>query len=151
MIYLPDSFQAYLLLFIKKKYVLSLATNTRSFRHQAGWTVNYILLNKRQNIVGVVSEQSNNGDEVTVSVTGRFDYRIYDSFKASFDDIDETRKAVNIDLSETEYMDSSALGMLLMLREHVGRAVKICLVKPSPDVMRVLTIANFDKLFSIRS
>lgn len=101
--------------------------------------------------MSVVSEQSNNGDEVTVSVAGRFDYRIYESFKASFEDIDETRKAVNVDLSETEYMDSSALGMLLMLREHVGRAVKICLVNPSPDVMRVLAIANFDKLFSIRT
>jgi len=39
--------------------------------------------------------------------------------------------------------------MLLMLREHVGRAVKIMLKNPTPDVMRVLTIANFDKLFAI--
>jgi len=101
--------------------------------------------------VSVVSEHSNDGEEVTVSVAGRFDYRIYDSFKASFDEIDEDRKTVNVDLSKTDYMDSSALGMLLMLREHVGRAVKVCLVKPPPDVMRVLTIANFDKLFSIRN
>lgn len=101
--------------------------------------------------VSVVSEHSSDGEEVTVSVAGRFDYRIYDSFKASFDEIDEDRKTVNVDLSETDYMDSSALGMLLMLREHVGRAAKVCLLKPSPDVMRVLTIANFDKLFSIRT
>jgi len=100
--------------------------------------------------VSVVSEQSENGDEVTVSVAGRFDYRIYDSFKASFSNINEESKTVNVDLSETEYMDSSALGMLLMLREHAGRAVKVFLVNPTPDVMRVLTIANFDKLFSIR-
>jgi len=101
--------------------------------------------------MSVVSEHSSKGDEITVSVTGRFDYRFYDSFRATFHEIDETRKKVNVDLSETEYLDSSALGMLLMLREHVGRAVKICLVKPSPEVKRVLTIANFDKLFSIRN
>ncbi len=101
--------------------------------------------------MNVVAEHSQNGKEVTVSVAGRFDYRIYDSFKASFQEIDETQKTVNVDLSQTDYMDSSALGMLLMMREHVGRAVKICLVNPSPDVMRVLAIANFDKLFSIRS
>ena len=101
--------------------------------------------------MGVVSENSAKGDEVTVAVSGRFDYRIYDSFKASFQGIDENRKTVNVDLSETDYMDSTALGMLLMMREHVGRAVKICLVNPPPDVMRVLTIANFDKLFSIRN
>jgi len=70
--------------------------------------------------VSVVSEQSKNGDEVTVSVAGRFDYRIYDSFKASFSNINEESKTVNVDLSETEYMDSSALGMLLMLREPTG-------------------------------
>ena len=99
--------------------------------------------------MSVVSEHSKDG-EVTVSVAGRFDYRVYDSFKASFISIGEDSKTVNIDLSETDYMDSSALGMLLMLREHVGRAVNVFLVNPTPDVMRVLTIANFDKLFSIR-
>ncbi len=101
--------------------------------------------------MSVISEQSNNGDEVTVAVAGRFDYRIYDSFKASFSDIENESVTVNVDLSKTEYMDSSALGMLLMLREHVGRAATVLLVNPTPDVMRVLTIANFDKLFSIRS
>ncbi len=100
--------------------------------------------------MSVVSEQSDSGEEVTVSVAGRFDYRIYDSFKASFSGIENKSVTVNVDLSETDYMDSSALGMLLMLREHVGRAATVLLVKPSPDVMRVLTIANFDKLFSIR-
>ena len=102
-------------------------------------------------IVSVVSEQSKDGDEVTVSVAGRFDYRLYDSFKASFGDIENESVTVNVDLSETDYMDSSALGMLLMLREHVGRAATVLLLNPRPDVMRVLTIANFDKLFTIRA
>lgn len=101
--------------------------------------------------MGVTTERSNNGEETTVSVAGRFDYRIYDSFKASYTAIPEESTCINIDLSATDYMDSSALGMLLMLREHVGRAAKILLVNPTPDVRRVLSIANFDKLFSIRS
>ena len=101
--------------------------------------------------MSVVSEQSKDGDELTVSVAGRFDYRLYDSFKASFSNIENESVVVNVDLSGTEYMDSSALGMLLMLREHVGRAAKVLLVNPSPAVMRVLTIANFDKLFAIKS
>jgi len=101
--------------------------------------------------VSVVSEQSESGDELTVSVTGKFDYRIYDSFKASFSGIEDEEVTVNVDLKETDYMDSTALGMLLMLREHVGRAATIMLLNPRPEVMRVLTIANFDKLFSIRS
>lgn len=101
--------------------------------------------------MSVVSEQSKNGDELTVSVAGQFDYRIYDSFKASFSGIDNEEVTVNVDLKDTDYMDSTALGMLLMLREHVGRAATILLLNPRPEVMRVLTIANFDKLFSIRN
>lgn len=100
--------------------------------------------------MGVTAQQSDNGQEVTVCVAGRFDYRVYDSFKASYTSIADQGKQINVDLSQTDYMDSSALGMLLMLREHVGRAAKILLVNPTPDVMRVLAIANFDKLFAIK-
>lgn len=113
-------------------------------------TLRPAVIYKRAN-VSVVSKQSKDGDEVTVSVAGRFDYRVYDSFRASYTEIENDSVTVNVDLSETEYMDSSALGMLLMLREHVGRAATVLLVNPTPDVKRVLTIANFDKLFSIRS
>lgn len=100
--------------------------------------------------MSVITEKSNDGEEVTVSVEGRFDYRIYDSFRASYSDKSKKRKAINVDLSKTEFLDSSALGMLLMMREQVGRAVKICLVNPRPEVKRVLTFANFDKLFTIK-
>lgn len=101
--------------------------------------------------MAVTAQESDNGEEVTVSIDGRFDYRVYDSFKASYSSIAQDSKQINVDLSKTDYMDSSALGMLLMLREHVGRAVNILLVEPTPDVMRVLAIANFDKLFSIKN
>lgn len=100
--------------------------------------------------MSVTAYHSEDGDEVTVAVAGRFDYRIYDSFKASYSSVADISK-INVDLSKTEYMDSSALGMLLMLREHVGNAVSILLVNPPPGVFRVLSIANFDKLFAIKN
>lgn len=99
--------------------------------------------------MGVTAHRSEDGEEVTVTVSGRFDYRVYDSFKASYASLENSQQ-VNVDLSKTEYMDSSALGMLLMLREHMGKAVSILLVNPTPDVQRVLSIANFDKLFAIK-
>lgn len=99
--------------------------------------------------MSVTAYHSKDGDEVTVAVAGRFDYRVYDSFKASYASVKENSQ-INVDLSNTEYMDSSALGMLLMLREHVGKAANILLVNPPPDVLRVLSIANFDKLFAIK-
>jgi anti-anti-sigma factor len=54
-----------------------------------------------------------------------------------------------VDLAKASYMDSSALGMLLLLKEHVGNNGQIEIVNTATDVRNVLTIANFDKLFSI--
>ena len=99
--------------------------------------------------MGITTHHSEDGEEVTVSVAGRFDYRFYDSFKASISSI-EGSHLVHVDLSQADYIDSSALGMLLILREKVGKVAEILLVDPSPDVARILSIANFDKLFAIK-
>ena len=47
-------------------------------------------------------------------------------------------------------MDSSALGMLLLLREFAGGDdADIQLVSPNAEIRNVLDIANFGKLFTI--
>lgn len=58
--------------------------------------------------------------------------------------------AVTIGFSAVEYLDSSVLGILLMLREKVGGARKeITLAGVHGNVKQVLDIANFAKLFGI--
>jgi len=53
-------------------------------------------------------------------------------------------------LDSTEYLDSSALGMLLLLREHAGgESSNIRISKASPEVKKILEVANFEKLFNI--
>ena len=55
-----------------------------------------------------------------------------------------------VDLKDATYLDSSALGMLLLLREHAGGDESdIRVVNSSPDVRKILGISNFDKLFDI--
>ncbi len=47
-------------------------------------------------------------------------------------------------------MDSSALGMILLLKEHADKqGGKIVLVSPSNAVEKILTIANFHKLMTV--
>jgi anti-anti-sigma factor len=49
-----------------------------------------------------------------------------------------------------DYLDSSALGMLLMLRDKAkGAAREVVLTKCTGAVKQVLDIANFGKLFRI--
>ena len=55
-----------------------------------------------------------------------------------------------VDLGRTEYLDSSALGMLLLLREHTGGdQAQLRIVHCSPEIRKLLTLANFHQLFSV--
>lgn len=57
---------------------------------------------------------------------------------------------LTLDLSGLDYMDSSALGMLLLLKEKAEmKGIKVILVKPSPSVMQILRIVQFGRLFDI--
>ncbi|MNR56929.1 hypothetical protein D3C85_1776040 [compost metagenome] len=59
-------------------------------------------------------------------------------------------KSVVVDLKDATYLDSSALGMLLLLRDHAGGdRSDIRLINSSSDVTKILAISNFDKLFDI--
>ncbi len=53
-----------------------------------------------------------------------------------------------VDLRGTEYIDSAALGMLLVLRESAGSAT-VRITNSRPAVRKILQIANFNTLFSI--
>ena len=55
-----------------------------------------------------------------------------------------------VDLGNVAYLDSSALGMLLMLRDKAKSSGKtVCLANARGSVRQVLDIANFGKLFPI--
>ncbi len=54
---------------------------------------------------------------VTIQIDGNFDIGCYDDFNKSLNENLNTATKFVIDLSKTTYMDSSALGMLLLLRE----------------------------------
>ncbi|HNM23255.1 MAG TPA: STAS domain-containing protein, partial [Rhodocyclaceae bacterium] len=63
---------------------------------------------------------------------------------------DAAIREVTVDFSGVDYLDSSALGMLLMLRDKVTGAGKdVVLGNVRGNVKQVLDIANFGKLFRI--
>ncbi len=100
--------------------------------------------------MGISMTVSDGGDKVTISVAGKFDFQLYDEFRASYADTAGTGVEYIVDLSDTEYLDSSALGMLLLLREHAGgEDSKIEITQASPEVRKILDVANFGKLFKI--
>lgn len=100
--------------------------------------------------MGVTARADANKSQVVISVDGRFDFSQHKAFREAYKDSDGKSTSFVIDLSDASYLDSSALGMLLLLREFVGcdpKRVKI--MGANDDVARVLKIANFDKLFTV--
>ncbi|MDT8407152.1 MAG: STAS domain-containing protein [Methylococcales bacterium] len=87
---------------------------------------------------------------VDITVNGYFDFSLNTEFKKIYD-LDRSQiKQIQVNLQHVEYLDSSALGMLLLLRDMVGGAKdKISLVGARIEVKRVLNIANFNHLFII--
>lgn len=98
--------------------------------------------------MSVESKNSGDGDELTISIDGRFDFGLQKDFRSCYENIKAKRYVVN--LRNTEYMDSSALGMLLMMREHVGgSSADITLQNCSNEIKTILNVANFHSLFKI--
>ena len=86
----------------------------------------------------------------TISVSGRFDFSLHNEFRKSYKDAGVKGGSFVLDLASTEYMDSSALGMLLMLKEFADSAAsKIRIIHINNDIRDILTIASFDKLFTL--
>ncbi|MBD3619641.1 MAG: STAS domain-containing protein [Chromatiales bacterium] len=80
----------------------------------------------------------------------RFDFSVHQQFRDAYRDSGGEGMRYRVDLGETEYMDSSALGMLLLLREHAGGdAAQVRLENVSEPVRKVLEIANFHRLFTL--
>ncbi|MBK1708964.1 STAS domain-containing protein [Marichromatium gracile] len=87
--------------------------------------------------------------EVTISIEGRFDFSLHKIFRDAYRDLSPTTMRFVVDLGDASYLDSSALGMLLLLREHAGgERAQVRIINAQGDVMRVLKIANFDRLFA---
>jgi HptB-dependent secretion and biofilm anti anti-sigma factor len=87
-----------------------------------------------------------------IRLLGRFDFNSHREFREAVDQAlgSEGSNEVAVDLGSVEYLDSSALGMLLMLRDKAHNAGKtVSLANCRGAVRQVLDIANFGKLFSI--
>ena len=87
-----------------------------------------------------------------VRLSGRFDFNAHRDFRNAYEPLmaESDIRAVTIDMGGVEYLDSSALGMLLMLRDKAGAANKaLTLTNVRGPVKQGWEIANFGKLFRI--
>ena len=95
-------------------------------------------------------ETAKQGDNCTViKITGRFDFSCHSAFREAYSGAPSGCDFI-VDMGEASYMDSAALGMLLLLREHVQQqGGRVSITNCSGQTYDVLQIANFHRLFKI--
>ncbi|MGQ5523728.1 STAS domain-containing protein [Chitinimonas sp. PSY-7] len=86
-------------------------------------------------------------------LSGQFDFSAHRDFRQASDEVlaaDSVREVL-VDFQQVDYLDSSALGMLLLLKEKASSTGKsLSLVNCRETVRQVLEIACFGKIFTIR-
>lgn len=98
----------------------------------------------------ILASGSPDGRELTIKVKGRFDFSAHQEFRSAYEQAPSNMDAFIVDLRDATYLDSSALGMLLLLRDHAGGdRSHVRIVNCNPDVKKILTISNFEQLFTI--
>jgi len=99
-----------------------------------------------------VSTQINNDfSEVKLRLQNRFDFDSHEDFGRALEYANKYPHAnFVIDFSDVESIDSSALGMLLLLRDALGGdSAKIQIVRCKSDILEEFRIVNFFKMFNI--
>ena len=93
------------------------------------------------------------GSVASLSMNGKFDIQARIAFKDSYTPLLADKEIITLDivLTDVDHMDSSALGMLLLLHDRAKAVGKtVILSKPNSTVAKIFDIANFEKLFTIR-
>ncbi|MEO5350542.1 MAG: STAS domain-containing protein [Magnetococcus sp. YQC-3] len=91
--------------------------------------------------------------ETVIHIKGRFTFEVHTQFREAYREdalsLSQGRRFV-VDLTGAEFIDSSGLGMLLLLREmtdSINSEVEI--VNARPEILKMLHTAKFEQLFKI--
>jgi len=100
--------------------------------------------------MSVSSTLSADGKQLTITVDGRFDFSAHQAFRDAYEKLSPVPEKIIVDMADTTYLDSSALGMLLLLRDYAGGdQADINLINCNEDIRKILAISNFEQLFTI--
>ena len=101
--------------------------------------------------MSLTSTLSEDQSELVIKIPKKFDYDCRQDFRKAYIDLEQSPKIYIIDLEQTTYIDSSALGMLLILKEHAKlHEGQITLKSPGKNVTELLKLSNFDKIFDLQ-
>jgi HptB-dependent secretion and biofilm anti anti-sigma factor len=86
----------------------------------------------------------------SIRLPSRFDYSFHKQFGESYAPMldDSSIKEVVLDFSQVEYLDSSALGMMVLMQKKMfSKSVKVKIRGARGATDEILKMANMNKLF----
>jgi len=91
-------------------------------------------------------------DKKHIALFGNFTFADNQQFKEMMAELDhDPVKAVTLDFAGVEFIDSGALGMLLLFRDRCqSRHINLSLHSAHGQVKKTFLIARFDQLFAMR-
>jgi anti-anti-sigma factor len=101
--------------------------------------------------MSTVVSSTQKGDLLEIAISGRFDFSILQDFRNAYTvDISQPIERIVIDLSRSEHMDSSGMGLLLTLKKEL----KLCsgcieLKNCRPHTRDALLAARLDHFFKV--
>lgn len=100
--------------------------------------------------MSISRELSSEDKTLTIKVGEKFDFSQVQDFRHAYTDGLGDVNSVVVDLRSTEYMDSSALGMLLNMQKSLSESVEeFKIVNCRAQISKILKISRFDKKFII--
>jgi anti-sigma B factor antagonist len=98
-------------------------------------------------VTAALSSPTEDGRVTTLSWTGEIDITMVPDLRAEIMTL-PTDRSVRLDMSTVSYLDSSGLGMLVLLRKRLARCgADVTLVDVQPQVRRVLDITGLNRAF----
>ncbi len=93
---------------------------------------------------------SGKGEIATLYVQGSFAFHLQNDFRHAYESLASKNKSIQIDLNDTDYMDSSGLGMLLVMKKYLDAAkVEYEIVRSHGQTQELLAMTHFDQYFRI--
>jgi anti-anti-sigma factor len=91
------------------------------------------------------------GDGVIYSLVGKFTFSDHANFRKVIDSVkDSNYKSVTLDIENLDFVDSAALGLLLVIREETEKAgLSLSIKNPTGQVKKMFDLSNFNTLFNI--
>ena len=90
---------------------------------------------------------------IIITLPGSFNFLDQAIFRKSYESqLNGKNKNYILDFRRVKFIDSSSLGMILLLNDYVSDTIKnkITLLNANPEVLHIFKVANFQQLFHIK-